>query len=292
MAVALGFQARTRDRSDNAPRVVAVVPEPNTGMTGSFMRRWVLVVTAGETLGFIIPAAVGGVLALASAPGSVVYPLMIAAGACEGMLLGFGQAIGFGPSVAPPSSWVAATAAGAAVAWSVGMLPSTIGSPDFGSPSALPLILIGAVALLVSIPTLQWLVLRRVIKRASWWIPVNAGAWAAGILWTLTPSPFSDENTPFSALLGIYILAGMLMAATVAALTGFAAQCVALSVRPGAGDTGTTRPKRAKVRQPPSERHEHSAQKSPAPVIRITDPPLLLWARPRPRMLARVPVRA
>lgn len=182
---------------------------------------------------------------------------MIAAGACEGVLLGFVQAIGFGPSVVPRSSWVAATSVGAAVAWSIGMLASTIGSADFGSPSPLTLILISAVVLLVSIPTLQWFVLRRVIKRASWWIPVNAGAWAAGILWTLPPSPFIDENTAFPALLGSYFLAGMLMEATVAALTGFAAQRIALSIRPGARDTGTTHPKRAKVGQPPSERHEH-----------------------------------
>jgi hypothetical protein len=43
-------------------------------MTGSFMRRWVFVVTAGETLGFIIPAAVGGVLALTSAPAPLSTP--------------------------------------------------------------------------------------------------------------------------------------------------------------------------------------------------------------------------
>jgi hypothetical protein len=64
-----------------------------------------------------------------------------------------GQAIGFGPWMLTRSSWVAATAAGPAVAWFIGMLPSTIGNPYVGSASALPLILFGAVVLLVSIPT-------------------------------------------------------------------------------------------------------------------------------------------
>jgi hypothetical protein len=90
--------------------------------------------------------------------------------------------------------------------------------------------------LLVSIPALQWLVLRRVIRQALWWIPVNAGAWAAGILWTLAPSPFIDEDTAFPVHLGSYFLAGMLMAATVAALKGVRrATRGALHCRPGKG---------------------------------------------------------
>ncbi|MGO4189600.1 hypothetical protein [Pseudarthrobacter sp. TAF60_1] len=163
-------------------------------------------------------------MTLVAAPASAVYPLMIAAGACEGILLGFGQWIGFGSSVVPRAAWLTATGTGAALAWSIGMLPSTLGGVDFGSPAALPLIIIGAVMLLVSIPTLQWLVLRRVVRQAFWWIPINAGAWAVGILWTLAPSPFIDENTAFPTLLGSYLLAGMLMAVTVASLTGFAAR--------------------------------------------------------------------
>lgn len=207
-------------------------------MTGSFMRRWVLAVTAGEAIGFMVPAAVGGLLAMAAAPGIVVYRLMIVAGACEGALLGAGQSIGFGSSVVRRSSWIVVTAGGAAVAWAIGMLPSTIAGFDPGSPSALPWILVGAVLLLVSIPALQWLVLRRLIRRSFWWIPVNSLAWSAGILWTLAPSPFIDEKTPFPVLLVVYVLAGILMAATVASLTGFAARRVVESATAkGAGGT-------------------------------------------------------
>lgn len=209
-------------------------------MTGSFMQRWVVAVTTGETTGLMISAAVGGVLALAAAPGFIVYPLMIGAGACEGALLGVGQSIGFGSSVVRRSSWVMATAGGAAVAWSIAMLPSTIVGFDPGSSLSLPWILVGAVLLLVSIPTLQWLVLRRLIRHALCWIPVNAFAWAAGILWTLAPSPFIDEKTAFPVVLGAYLIAGMLMALTVASVTGFAARHVVESAhRAGTGGAET-----------------------------------------------------
>ena len=127
-------------------------------MRSTFLRRWILAVTAGEATGFLIPAAAGGMVALTAAPTWTVYPVMIGAGACEGALLGLGQSLGFGPSVVPRAAWVTATAAGAAVAWSIGMLPSTLAGFDPGSPGALPEVFVGAVLLLVSIPTLQWLV--------------------------------------------------------------------------------------------------------------------------------------
>lgn len=169
---------------------------------------------------------VGGILSLLAAPAGVVYPAMVLAGACEGALLGFGQSVGFGAAV-PRSRWMLATAAGAAAAWSIGMLPSTLGGIDFGSPLVIVVAAMLGCALLLSIPTLQWLVLRRKGVRTAFWIPVNAGAWGAGILWTLAPSPFIDETTPAPALFGVYLLAGLLMAATVAVLTGFAARRIA-----------------------------------------------------------------
>ncbi len=188
-----------------------------------FLRRWLVSVTLAEAAGFAIPAIVGGILSLLAAPAGVVYPAMVLAGACEGVVLGFGQSIGFGSAV-PRSAWMLATAAGAAAAWSIGMLPSSLGGIDFGSPWVIALAAVLGGVLLLSIPTLQWLVLRRKGLRTAFWIPVNAGAWAAGILWTLAPSPFIDETTPVPALFGVYLLAGLLMAATVAALTGFAAR--------------------------------------------------------------------
>ena len=188
-----------------------------------------LSVTVGEAIGFAIPAATGGLLALAGAPVFVVFPSMILAGACEGALLGVGQSIGFGRSVVPRPAWVCSTAIGAAIAWSIGMLPSTLGGVDFSNSFVLPLVVMFGSLLLLSIPTLQWVVLRRSGYRAAAWIPLNAGAWTVGILWTLAPSPFIDENTPAQVLFGVYLVAGLLMAATVAALTAIPAHRVVLT---------------------------------------------------------------
>jgi hypothetical protein len=190
-----------------------------------FLRRWFVSVTLAEAAGFAIPAIVGGTLSVLAAPAGIVYPAMVLAGACEGCLLGFGQSIGFGPTV-PRARWIVMTAAGAATAWSIGMLPSSLGGIDFDSPWVIVLVAVLGCVLLLSIPTFQWLVLRRPGRWSAYWIPVNARAWAAGILWTLAPSPFIDENTPGPALFGAYLLAGLLMAATVAVLTGFAARRV------------------------------------------------------------------
>ncbi|WP_354053620.1 hypothetical protein [Dietzia sp. 2505] len=179
--------------------------------------------TIAEAVGFAFPAAIGGTLGLLAAPAGVVYPAMILAGACEGALLGYGQSIGFG-SVVPRSRWILATAAGAATAWSIGMLPSSLGGTDWASPWVLVLAAVLGLVLLLSIPTLQWVVLRRNRLRATFWIPVNAAAWAVGILWPLAPSPLIDETTPAPTLFGVYLVAGLLMAATVAVVTGFAAR--------------------------------------------------------------------
>lgn len=199
-------------------------------MTDRFLRRWLLWATLGEAVGFIVPATVGGVLALSVAPAIVVYPAMIAAGAVEGALLGFGQYVGFGPTrPVPRGQWIGATAAGAAVAWSIGMLPSTLGGIGFDTPLDVAMVAGGALLLLASIPTLQWVVLRGSVGPSGRWIPINLGAWAVAILWTIAPSPFIDERTPVVAILAVYVVAGLLMAATVALLTGFAARRVAMA---------------------------------------------------------------
>ena len=79
---------------------------------------------------------------------------------------------------------------------------------------------VGAVLLLASIPVAQWLVLRGTGRRdAAAWAPVTMGAWVIALLWTAAPSPFVDESSPFALVLGLYVVAGLLMAVTVAVIT-------------------------------------------------------------------------
>jgi hypothetical protein len=73
---------------------------------------------------------------------------------------------------------------------------------------------------LLSIPTAQYLLLRSVIHTARRWIWVNVLAWSLGICWTFAPSPLINASTPLLSLIGIYAMAGLLMATTVAVITG------------------------------------------------------------------------
>jgi hypothetical protein len=184
-----------------------------------FVRRWILRVSVAEAAGFAVAATAGATLAFAAAPASVAYPVAIVAGAVEGLALGAGQYAAMRSGRPQLAAWLGATAGGAAFAWALGMLPSTIGV-DLASPATWVFIAVGGVLLLASIPVAQWLVLRSSGRRdAGAWAPVTIGAWTIALLWTAAPSPFVDEASPFALVLGLYVIAGLLMAVTVAAVT-------------------------------------------------------------------------
>jgi hypothetical protein len=123
----------------------------------------------------------------------------------------------------PPSvlrRWPVATSVAAALAWSIGLLPSSIPNIPWSTPVTwLSAAVLGS-ALLLSIPTAQYLLLRSAIPTAGRWIRVNVLAWLLGICWTFAPSPLVNASTPIFALIVIYALAGLLMAVTVAVITG------------------------------------------------------------------------
>ncbi|MDS1114548.1 hypothetical protein RD149_12300 [Gordonia westfalica] len=190
------------------------------------MPRWVGVVTAAESAGFLIPVAGFAISGIAGFPPGWTWLFMVACGAGEGALLGFGQAMALRGTVwqVPTSKWVPATAVGAMPAWSLGMAPSSLidlgVDIDFGDPLIWMVIGAGAVVLLVSIPSAQYVVLRGRLPGAWQWIPVNVAAWAAGLVFTFVPGPFVDESTPGAVMAGAFVLAGICMAATVAVVTG------------------------------------------------------------------------
>jgi hypothetical protein len=102
--------------------------------------------------------------------------------------------------------WALATGAGAFLAWTLGMIPSTLLSlgSGGGAPSAEPAeaTVLGLAFLmgLVLGPVLglaQWLALRRFMRHAALWMPANALAWQSGWLpsspeWTSRSDTRSD----------------------------------------------------------------------------------------------------
>ncbi|ORM36807.1 hypothetical protein BFL43_06250 [Williamsia sp. 1135] len=152
--------------------------------------------------------------------------LVIVAGGLEGASLGFAQSMVLrsSPLRVPVRGWTLATGVAASSAWSIGMLPSTLNDSghavDFGRPLVWAGTILGALILLLSIPVAQWIVLRRVLRRAWRWIPVNVAAWTVGLTFTLLPGPFVDEQTAAGVMVVAFVVGGICMAATVATCTG------------------------------------------------------------------------
>jgi len=188
-------------------------------------RRWTLVTTAGECLGFAVPAAVGALAApvLTGPRGSPGFAaLMVGAGAVEGAVLGKSQWLvlvrrfpGFSGQ-----AWITRTALAAALAWAIGMLPSTLYDMGVSTATIAAVAILLAPVLLCSIPVLQWTALRRFVARAGWWIPINAAAWLAGISLVFAAMVLVDERSPKEIVFAVGASGGLLMGATVAAISG------------------------------------------------------------------------
>ncbi|HKJ59513.1 MAG TPA: hypothetical protein VKA37_09795 [Halobacteriales archaeon] len=160
-------------------------------------RRWVFANGAGEVVGLGMVGLVGVALATATRLeadgfGSVaVAATLVTLGTFEGAVVGYAQwrAMQRAFPAIGTHRWVGATAVGAFVAWTVGMLPSTIG--DGGAPvgptnePSLGVVLLLAAGLGIVAGVLlsgvQWLVLREHAIAAWRWLPANAVAWVVGM---------------------------------------------------------------------------------------------------------------
>jgi len=187
--------------------------------------RWVATVTAGEFAGFAFPAVTGALTARAPGPAAIVA--ILAAGAVEGTMLGLAQAAVLRralPQIAM-RRWVSATAAGAVLAYGIGMLPSTLAGQWADLPAAV-LVIVGLIlgsALLASIGTAQWLVLRTVLPRSASWIVSTAAAWLAGLgVFLGFAMPLWRPGQSVALIVAIGVVGGLLMAAVTSAITGLA----------------------------------------------------------------------
>ncbi len=200
-------------------------PVPQARSARGLWRSWTGWVTAGEFLGFSVPALAGALSGSGPAPAMAV--LLVAAGAIEGTVLGAAQGHVL-RRVLPDLNyrrWVVATACGAALAWAIGLVPMLTDGRLFDLPTVMliPVAAVLGAVLLASIGTAQWLVLRTSVQHSRWWILTTAGAWTAGLLiFTAVTTPLWQPGQSVLAITAIGVLGGLLMAATVAALTGWA----------------------------------------------------------------------
>jgi hypothetical protein len=187
--------------------------------TDAFLRRWVACTIAGEAAGFTVAAALAATQDLTHTPALVI---LLGAGAIEGALLGRGQAMAMSRLQLPGAIlrlWPVATSVAAMVAWSIGLIPGSLERISWSSWAAWLLAGVLVVALLASIPTAQFMLLRTTLPTAGRWIRFNAIAWLLGLSWTLAPPALVKPDTPVISEIGVYAIAGVLMATTVAIIT-------------------------------------------------------------------------
>jgi hypothetical protein len=188
----------------------------------TFLVRWVAWVSAGESLGFLAPAAAQSV-SVAFWPAAGV-PLLVLAGLVEGAVLGWfqGRVLKSRLPAVSVRRWVLLTAAAAAVAWTVGLLSFSSESWQ-GWPAAAQIVTGSgaAMVLLVSIGLAQWFELRRHVPRAWRWIAGSAAAWAVGLgVFMAVATPLWQPGQDLWLTAAIGIGAAVLMAVAMAAVTG------------------------------------------------------------------------
>ncbi|MDX8034900.1 hypothetical protein SK803_32185 [Lentzea sp. BCCO 10_0856] len=191
----------------------------STKLTTSVWTTWFIWVTAGEFAGFLAPAVVG---ALTSSG-----PVLVLAGVAEGAVLGAAQCLVLRRIVPRLNArdWIVVTALAAGFAWAVVLLAVHYGEPLGTLPLAVlvPLSAVAGMGVLLSIGIGQWLVLRHHVDGAFRWVWATAVAWCAGlIVFTAFTTPLWQPGQPAARIALIGALGGLLMAATMAAITGAA----------------------------------------------------------------------
>ncbi|MGY1616211.1 hypothetical protein ACI797_05645 [Geodermatophilus sp. SYSU D00691] len=228
--------------TDSALPTLADVRRPGGLDRRRLWRRWLVAVFLGETLGFLVPVLAVVVGADGWPDGARLVALAVA-GAGEGAVLGVAQARVL-TRVVPgfrPGAWTARTAVAAALAWVLGMAPSTLGGIWADWPLALQVALAvpAAAVLLLCIGVAQWTVLRPLVPHAGRWIGWTALAWLAGLaVFMLVATPLWQPGQPVGLTAAVGALAGGLMALAMAAVTGWGLVRLLAAARPSADGSG------------------------------------------------------
>ena len=189
--------------------------------------RWVVANALGELVGLGITALVGAAVFSVIGEGTGVFAVLALASVAvlagtlvEGTSVGTAQWLVLRRPLPRLHwrTWAAATGAGAFLAWTLGMIPSTVLSLGAGpsgqaGPEPDPMVvytLAFAMGLVLG-PVLglaQWLVLRRFVGRAALWMPANSLAWAFGMVTIFVGADLVFGSTsPVAVLLLVITLA-------------------------------------------------------------------------------------
>jgi MFS family permease len=249
----------------------------------SLLGRWVAAFIGGEVVGFGLAAPLGALAGWASddASGASRTAIAILGGALAGVIEG--SAVGWAqwrvlrgplPTIGR-RAWIVATAAGAALAWAIGMSLGTLASPSDEPPFAV--VVAGAAILGAALGALlgagQWLVLRRRVARAERWVVANALGWTIGMVVAFGGGGLVGEGSPVVGIILVAALTGAAMALAPALATGRALLAFAAAAGGKEQASGGSRREVAPLPSRPDRRTRLNRLANPA-LVRLLRSPL------------------
>lgn len=202
-----------------------------------FWRDWIAANALGELLGLgvAVVIAIGVAQAHPLPPGEeilIVTAAFLVIGAYEGAIVGAAQWLVLRrwlPALRA-KDWIAATVAGAVIAWMLGRIPSALADWNDGSggagqaePGTAMILLLSAAAgaaLGLILGAAQWVVLRDHVRRAGLWIGANALAWAAGMPLIFLAAGIPTAHTSALAIGALVLVTVGVTGAVVGAIEG------------------------------------------------------------------------
>ncbi|MFH1031977.1 MAG: hypothetical protein V1767_05405 [Chloroflexota bacterium] len=125
-------------------------------------------------------------------------------------------------------NWVGLTALGAAIAWILGMIPSTFFMPQSASSANIepPLVLIILLAAILGLVlgalfgVFQWFELKKHTTNANRWIWANTFGWAVGMVIIFLGTSIISVDSKLGLVILIGTVSGLLAGLSVGAITG------------------------------------------------------------------------
>jgi hypothetical protein len=197
---------------------------------------WIGANCLGEVVGLGATFAIGYILFSRFEPANtwqiiLQALLMTSSGLLEGAVVGTFQWFALRDYLPiQRRAWVWATIIGAVFAWAAGSLPMTLaslGSQASGEAAAEPagwimlLLEIGLGLVAGAILSLaQMVVLRKVVRRAGWWVLANGVAWALGMPIIFAAADLAASVGPIAVTIEIMVFALALTGAVVGTIHG------------------------------------------------------------------------
>ena len=199
--------------------------------TSKFLLHWIIANAFGELVGLGFAGLVMLAMVRSAPPNPTILDALanvssiVIFGAFEGAVVGYAQWLVLRSHIAVPKwVWVGATTLAAAIAWLLGLLPTTIVNiSPMVVPSVRQLFFLsmgfGFVSGVVLASGQTW-VLRRFSTAAGWWLPANGTAWAVAMPIIFFSAALPTAQTPLSVVIALLLTTVFIAGAVASAIQG------------------------------------------------------------------------